>query len=299
MEAGIAVLIFLFINTLFLPYHDLLPKRHFRSLVGQIQDEEVSSTILSTANIMEKIFKYSEKYYKFIKNKTPYERYLKYEKDLVVAGLADNVTPEGILAGKLFLGLAVLIYIATCGFLFRIPFLLTLSPIGAIIGYIYPDSFIKGKIKERQWQLQKELPNVLNTLAILTEAGLGLFESIEKVCEIRNGEFVKELKKVKEEVQVGVLRKDAFLKMAERCQVYEVSAFVSALVQLMEKGSSGIVSFLKLQSEELWEKRINIARELGAKASLKLFLPMLILVLPATLIFIAGPIVISLISNFF
>lgn len=297
MEFTIAFLLFLVINLIFIPFESLLPKRNLKKLVGHIHDQELKSPLISATNIMEKIFSFSEKYYPLIKNSFHYDIYRKYAKNIVISGLGDRVTPEGILASKFIIAIFLMAYLFFMGFL--APIFMVLSPIAAILGYIYPDQFLKTLIQKRQWEIQKELPNVLNTLAIITEAGLGLFESIEKVCEIRDGVFIKELRKVNEEIKVGVLRKDAFIRMSERCQVNEVSSFVSALLQLLEKGSSGIAKFLKESSSELWDKRINMAREIGAKASLKLFLPMLLLVLPATMIFLAGPIVVKIIAQFF
>jgi tight adherence protein C len=299
MEFIIAFSVFLLLNILFIPFDTLMPKSNLRKLLGKIQDKEKEYSVFSATNLMEKIIKIGERFYKFGKNKFSYETYIKYSKDIVVAGLNERMTTEGVLGAKIFLSLAIMFYVMLMGLLTGAVLLVVISPIGGAIGYIYPDIFIKGKIQKRKWQIQKELPGILNTLAIITDAGLGLFESIEKVCEIREGEFVLELQKVNQEVKVGVLRKDAFLRMSDRCQVNEVSSFISALLQVLEKGSSGIAIFLKNQSTELWNKRMNYARELGAKASIKLFLPMLFLVLPATLIFLAGPVVIQLIEKLF
>ncbi len=291
----LGVFTFLLIIVVFMPFEQFFRRKNFKQLIQQIQDEEKAPPSLSAAGIFEKVIRYSAKFYGLIKGRIKPQNYEKYSKYVILADLSERITVEGLIASKFFL--------TFCGggYLFIFALLdkavIFFAPIFLIMGFILPDLYIKNQIKIRKLRIEKELPGVLNTMAIMSEAGLGLFEAIEKVCEVRKGSFINELKKVNEEVNMGVLRKEAFLSMADRCEVSEVSTFVSALVQVMEKGASGISIFIKEQAVELWEKRLNKAKELGAKASLKLFFPMMLFVMPASMIFLVGPIIVNIIRG--
>ncbi len=297
-EAFIGILIFFLVFVIFMPFGDLVPKRNFKKLVAHINDQSVEHARLSALGLFEKVFNFSEKYYRFIKAIIKTKDYDKFSKHIITGGLTSRVTVEGAIASRYTLALLLFIYMFFLGVVLGMFGLVFLGIFLAIGGYMLPEFFLKNQVKVRQIQIKKEIPSVLNTMAIMTDAGLGLFEAIDKVCEIRSGEFVEELRMVNEEVKMGVLRKDAFLRMSDRCEVAEVSTFVSALVQVLEKGASGISIFIREQAMELWSKRLSVAKELGAKASLKLFLPMLGLVFPAVLIFLMGPVIINMVEDF-
>ena len=97
-----------------------------------------------------------------------------------------------------------------------------------------------------------------------------------------------------EEIEMGISRKEAFERLAERIDIFEVTMFTSSIVQSIEKGSMGIVEVLKKQSDEMWNHRKELTRELAEKASIKLFFPLLLFVLPAMMIFLLSPAIFSL-----
>lgn len=297
-EALIGILTFFLLFVIFMPFGDLVPRRNFKKLIAHINDQSVEQARLSALSLFEKIFNISEKYYRFIKGTVKPKDYDRFAKHIITGGLSNRVSVEGAMASRYTLALLLFIYMFFLGIVLGIFGFAFLGIFLAIGGYMLPELFLKNQVKVRQVQIKKEIPSVLNTMAIMTDAGLGLFEAIDKVCEIRSGEFVEELRKVNEEVKMGVLRKEAFLRMSDRCEVAEVSTFVSALVQVLEKGASGISVFIREQAFELWSKRLSVAKELGAKASLKLFLPMLVLVFPAVLIFLMGPVILNMVEDF-
>jgi tight adherence protein C len=249
--------------------------------------------------IAEGLLGFAQKLYKASGIKISSKKYKEYKTKLNMAAVSDKLTVEAFMGIKIFLpvimfGLFLLIYftdltLQSLSLLISVP----------ILSWYIPELMVNNKIRNRKWQMQKELPSVLNTLAIVTDSGLNLQEAIKKVCDIKKGELVKELKKMTDEVNVGVLQRDALFRLSERCQIDEISLFVFALAQALEKGASGITQVLREQASEAWDKRKNKAKELGAKASVKLFFPMLLLVFPSIMIFILGPAVVSVFKALF
>lgn len=296
-ETLIGMLTFLLAFIVFTPFAELVPKRNLQKLVNHINNQNVHQKGFSGLGLIEKIFNFSGKYYKFIGKIVSKKDYERFTRHIVAAGLSDRITTEGAIASKYTLAIFMYLYIFTLSVVLNIGIFAFFAVFLALLGYLLPESFLKGQAKTRQLKITRELPSILNTLAIMMDAGLGLFEAIDKVCEVKDGEFVKELRKVNEEVKMGMLRKDAFLRMSDRCDVVDVSTFVSALVQVLERGASGISIFIKDQALELWGKRLDMVKELGAKTSMKLFMPMVILVFPAVGVFVVGPIILNAIQD--
>ncbi|SFP85512.1 type II secretion system F family protein [Salibacterium halotolerans] len=166
------------------------------------------------------------------------------------------------------------------------------------LGYKIPDVWLSGRIKARQEKIRRELPYALNAISILADAGTNLFPAIQEVAEKQKGEFSKELTLVIRDVNMGVPQGRALEEVGYRCQVDEVSRFVSSITQNLERGSAGITETLRLQAAEVWERRKKHAQQLGEQASMKLFLPLVLLAFPAMMIFMIGPVVLSLFDFF-
>lgn len=297
MSLIISVSLFLIITIILLPLNKIFPKRNLRKLVLLLNEDGHKED--DTKNtILDRIFFLCQRICSTLNIKISKEKYDRYKTKLILAGVIDRINVECFMGTKVLSSIIAFIYLVllfvASGAIELFILILTLP----ILAFFVPDIIIKNKISNRQWQMQKELPNILSTLAIITDAGLTFSEAIKKVCEVRKGVLVKELKKMTEEINMGIIQKEALFRLSERCQVNEISSFVFTLTQSLEKGASGVSLALKELSKEAWEKRTNRARELAEKASIKLFLPMIFLVFPSLVIFILGPAVISIIKMF-
>ncbi|WP_096439404.1 type II secretion system F family protein [Alteribacter populi] len=175
-------------------------------------------------------------------------------------------------------------------------FLFFFALIAPVLGFSLPDFWLKQRVKARQEKIRRELPYVLNSISILCDAGMNLFSSIREVSETKEGELPQELERVIKQVGMGVSQMQALENMSIRCQVDEVSRFISAVTQTIERGSSGVTAVLRQQAAEVWEARKKKAQQLGEQASLKLFFPLVLLAFPALAIFILGPVAINLLD---
>lgn len=217
--------------------------------------------------------------------------------------ISDKIQYAGIqnrISIKDFLGAKLLITTITFTFFILITlispsilnFLITI--VASIMAYFVPNNWISMKAKNRQWIIEKEIPTMLSTLAIITDAGLNLIPAMEETVRQHAGELSKEFEKTLEEIHIGVSQQEAFLRLSKRCNIDEITYFVSALTQGLEKGNSGITKIIRKQAKESWDKRKYKAKELAEKASMKLFMPLLLLVFPAFIIFLIVPMVFSL-----
>lgn len=160
-----------------------------------------------------------------------------------------------------------------------------------------PRYFLKARIKNRQLEIQNQLPNVMDVLSVSIEAGLGFDAALQKVIDRFEGPLIDELNQVYREIQMGRSRRDVLTALGKRSNVTELQTFASAVVQSEQYGSP-IKNVLKTQSKQLRVSRKQAAQEKGMKATIKMMLPMVMLIFPVIFIILLGPTVINMIGQF-
>ena len=163
------------------------------------------------------------------------------------------------------------------------------------LGYLGPSFVLDVLIKKRQKIIQRAFPDVLDMLVISCEAGLSLDASIQKVSkemDISHPELTSELQLVIAETRAGIERHIALRRLVERTGVDSIRALVSALTQSMRFGTN-VSESLRVFAEELRDKRTQSAEEIAAKLGIKLIFPITICLLPAFLMVVLIPALLS------
>src|SRR5437660_394644 len=83
-------------------------------------------------------------------------------------------------------------------------------------GYGVPGYLVSVRARRRRDQVQAELPDALDLLAVSVEAGLGFDAAIAKLTEHMEGALIDELGLTLGEIRVGESRQDALKKLAAR-----------------------------------------------------------------------------------
>lgn len=158
----------------------------------------------------------------------------------------------------------------------------------ALLGYFLPSIWLGGRIRRRQDEIVKSLPDALDLLTISVEAGLPFDGAMQRVADKWDNELANGFKRMLTELQVGKSRADALRDMSERMDVPDVTSFVAALIQADQLGIS-IAKVLRIQSEQMRIKRRQRAEEKAQQAPIKMLIPMTFLIFPTILIIILGP----------
>ena len=209
------------------------------------------------------------------------------EKQLRLAGL--SISPENFLFYKkaiMALIMVVMVFIAVITKMF----LLVL--VGLLIALLLPNMYLNGKVKGHQQGIRDQLPDAMDLLGVCIESGLSFDASLLKVSERMQGPFIDELLKLYRQIQMGVPRGDALKRMANSSEIPELKTFIAALAQATQLGIP-MNNIMKVQSETLRETRMQMAREKGQKAPVKMLIPMVGLIFPVLFIVILGPVVIN------
>ncbi|MCL5950804.1 MAG: type II secretion system F family protein [Chloroflexi bacterium] len=166
--------------------------------------------------------------------------------------------------------------------------LLLFTGIGAVFGFYLPLFWLNSKIRARQHDIQKALPDALDLLTISVEAGLGFDAAMVKVSEKSDNELSRAFARVNAEIRVGKLRRDALRDMAARVDVPDMTNFIAAIIQADQLGVS-MAKVLRIQSEQMRVKRRQRAEEQAAQAPVKMMFPLVFLIFPSLFIVLLGP----------
>lgn len=87
---------------------------------------------------------------------------------------------------------------------------------------------------------------------------------------------------------MGIPRRQAMDRFAKRCDLTEISTFVSAIAQSDRMGVS-ISHVLNIQADNVRDMRKNSIKEKAAKLPVKILIPMVLFILPPIFLVILGP----------
>jgi tight adherence protein C len=209
---------------------------------------------------------------------------------LDLAGNPNNWSPteflgiRGLAAILLMILTFLLTMLTDLEFIVRVGFVAGM----AVLGFLLPSIWLGGRIRRRQDEIVKTLPDALDLLTISVEAGLPFDGAMQRVADKWDNELGKAFQRVLTELRVGKSRPEALRDMSDRMDVPDVTSFVAALIQADTLGIS-IAKVLRIQSEQMRIKRRQRAEEKAQQAPIKMLFPMTFLIFPTILVVILGP----------
>jgi tight adherence protein C len=168
-----------------------------------------------------------------------------------------------------------------------------LAVISAVLLFFLPDYWVLSERDKRQQAIQSDAADIVDQLTICVEAGLGFDAALGRVAETTTGPFGEELRHTMIDMQAGVPRAQALRAMAERAQIVEIRQLVTALLQSQKHGVP-IAETLRIQSTEMRMKRKQRTEEKAAKLAVKLLFPVVFCFVPAFMVIMLVPSLISI-----
>jgi tight adherence protein C len=166
----------------------------------------------------------------------------------------------------------------------------------AAMGYVLPGMAVSRRVKKRQKEMQRALPDALDLLVVSVEAGLGLNAALLRVSdEIDRMSPVlsEQLALVNLEIRAGTSREDALRNLADRTGLQDISSLVGMLIQTDRFGTS-VAQALRVHADTMRTKRRQRAEEAAAKTTIKLVFPLVFCIFPAMFVVILGPALIEI-----
>jgi tight adherence protein C len=165
------------------------------------------------------------------------------------------------------------------------------------MGLMLPNLLLSKKISDRHRKITNSLPDVIDLLTVSVEAGLGFDGALAKVIDKMPGPLAFEFENVLQEIKVGKQKRDALKDMADRVCVQDLTTFIGSVIQAEQLGVS-IGNVLRIQSEQMRQKRRQRAQEKAMKAPVKMLIPMILFIFPTIFSVLIGPIIIKVMNVF-
>ena len=229
---------------------------------------------------------------------TPKEMISSLESKITKAGNPwDLVVKDWInLQAVLVIGIPVITYIALRNSGIPAGTRLMLLIAEAALDLSFRDSYL-ARCTARQKTILNSLPDVIDLITVIVEAGLGFDGALMKVVEKKPGPLAEEFDRVLQEIKVGRKKKDALRDMVNRLDIQDFTTFVGAIIQADQFGV-GIAQVLRIQSEQIRLKRKQRAQERAMKVPVRMLIPMVVFIFPTLFVVLLGPVVIKLIEQF-
>ena len=162
-----------------------------------------------------------------------------------------------------------------------------------------PNLYIKNKIQHHTKKLQRAFPDTLDLLLICVESGLALDAALNRVCnELASAypEMTGELNRTRLELVLLNDRVKALMNLADRTDMVAFRSLVVALVQ-SEKFGTSLTDTLRVLSEDFRLQRMATAEAKAARLPVLMTIPLIFLLMPAFMLIVLGPAIVSMSRN--
>lgn len=253
--------------------------------VSKIIPREISGSLFSRT-----IISWINKFLYFTGRFTPKKIAIDMEHKLTIAGNPSNLHAGGFFAIRFLVFLAgiILAFLVNRDFknINNKSMLFGILIIGICL--VLPVVWLNGRVRSRQDDIRRELPDALDMLSVCASAGLGFDQSMQKISSYWDTELGLEFKRVTHEMEMGVSRAISLKNMSTRLDVDDLSQFIAITIQAEKIGMS-YADVLHSQALQLRVLRQLRAREIANQLPGKMIIPVVIFIFPAMLAVILGP----------
>lgn len=211
-------------------------------------------------------------------------------RDLLVSAGAYRIDPETFLGYRILAAVALpaaWLWLTSVGHLPAIALVLGL-PVAGILGWRIPLVAMTRRAEDRLGEIDRELPELIDSLVVTVEAGLGFSAALRMAAKELHGPLGEEIALSLREQEMGLSSDEALENLAQRADTVPMRAFVRAVVQGEKLGVS-IGDIMRSLAIEARARRRSAAEERAHKAPVKLLFPLVLLIFPAIMIVLLYP----------
>lgn len=169
---------------------------------------------------------------------------------------------------------------------------------GMVVGFYLPYWALKKEKQSRLDSLEKNLPEMLDVVALSMRSGLTFDRAVDIYCSYFDNDLSKNFydAKIKWDNSVSS-REEALRHLSITYDSYLLKRLVENIIRSLRFGTS-LVENLEQTAQEARDLYKEKQEEIVSKAPVKMMFPTGTLILPAMLIFVLGPVILELISGF-
>lgn len=158
---------------------------------------------------------------------------------------------------------------------------------------IMPLARLSGMANKRREQINRDLPDFLDVLAVTVSAGVGFRSALATVSQRFEGPVSEEIMTVLHQINNGATVRSAFTSMRQRVDSDAMNEFVTAYLQSEELGAP-LVDTLNQIALEMRKAAAQRMRQLAARIEPRVTLVVTAVMVPGTIILIIGGMYVAL-----
>lgn len=228
---------------------------------------------------------------------------LELERRLSPLGLAPRVIWKGFLGLRLVVGLLLASGLAmfAARYLPSYPLIVRVALpalAGLALGWLVPQMVLRSLARRRVQAVERALPDAIELLVVSVQAGLALEEGIERVAiELKRAQpaLADELSTVAADLKLLPNRDEALLRFADRIDRPSARSVMTSFAQTMRYGTP-LAQALRTVAAELRNDALLRLEERANRMPVVLTIPMVLFMLPAIFLVVAGPAMLKLVD---
>ena len=162
---------------------------------------------------------------------------------------------------------------------------------GAVVASLIPETVIRARCSARSQAMSEALPNALDLLVMCLEAGLtferSLMTTAEELAALEPG-LASELRTLEAELRLGTNHRTVLQDFQLRTDVVGLQDLATTLLQSERYGTPLTQAMRNIAESERLQRAARI-EERTERLPVLMTLPMMLLVLPGTILLMAGP----------
>lgn len=152
-------------------------------------------------------------------------------------------------------------------------------PLGAFGGWALPQMLLLAKRAQRREEIERQLPNALDLMAVSVSAGMTLERALATVASTTDGALAEGFADVAAQARFKGLD-ESLREFADDAGVQSLTIFAASIIQARQQGNP-IAEILRLQAETVRETRRMKLEEQINKLPVKIIFPIMLLIFPA------------------
>jgi tight adherence protein C len=219
------------------------------------------------------------------------------ERNLLLAGHPAGWSMRNIILAKILIPVPMVMLVTKVFFVNPTLIKTLIGLVAVIVSYFVPDLLLRSRAQERQEEMQRSLPDLLDKIVITIEAGLGFESALSKSAESTTGPLSDELVRTVQDIRLGMSRRVAYESLQARTTSEDIHSFIRGIIQAEVHGSS-ISGMVRIQSQEMRMKRKLRAEAKAGQVSVKLLGPLMACIFPVLFIVVLAPGIMSAMDTF-
>ncbi|MCP9491483.1 MAG: type II secretion system F family protein [Solirubrobacteraceae bacterium MAG38_C4-C5] len=151
------------------------------------------------------------------------------------------------------------------------------------LGWIGVDVWVDGVARRRQAAIERELPDLLDILAVCVGAGVAFRPALGRVGEAVGGPLGEEVETTLRQMTLGAPVREALAALRERNTSTSLGSFTTALMQAQEMGAP-LVEALGDLAGEMRRTSLQRARQRAQRATPRVSLIVTLLIMPGAML---------------